>query len=92
MVGAILVIAVDEVAEKLAMAKARGATRCIDASKTADLAGETRKVVGLRRSDKVIETIGVKLIVELAYDVTRPDGTCVLVGVLSEKVAARCRR
>ena len=34
----------------------------------------------------MIETTGVKSVIELAYDLTHPDGTCVLVGVPSEKV------
>ena len=43
-------------------------------------------LVGTKGPDKVIETTGVKSIIELAYDVTHADGTCVLVGVPSEKV------
>jgi S-(hydroxymethyl)glutathione dehydrogenase / alcohol dehydrogenase len=84
--GANPVIAVDKVAEKLAMAKSRGATHIIDASKTADLAGEIRRIVGSKGPDKVIETTGAKAMIELGYDITHPDGTCVLVGVPSEKV------
>jgi S-(hydroxymethyl)glutathione dehydrogenase/alcohol dehydrogenase len=34
----------------------------------------------------VIETTGVKAVIELAYELTHADGTCVLVGVPSEKV------
>ena len=34
----------------------------------------------------MIETTGVKSVIELAYDLTHADGTCVLVGVPSEKV------
>ena len=34
----------------------------------------------------MIETTGVKSVIELAYNLTHADGTCVLVGVPSEKV------
>jgi S-(hydroxymethyl)glutathione dehydrogenase / alcohol dehydrogenase len=84
--GAHPIVAVDLLAHKLAMAKARGATHCIDASKTTDVDGEIRKIVGPKGPDKVLETTGVKSVIELAYELTHPDGTCVLVGVPSEKV------
>ena len=50
------------------------------------MAAEIRGLVGQKGPDKVIETTGAKAVIELAYDVTHPDGTCVLVGVPSEKV------
>jgi S-(hydroxymethyl)glutathione dehydrogenase/alcohol dehydrogenase len=84
--GAYPIVVVDLLAHKLAMAEARGATHCIDASKTADVDGEIRKIVGAKGPDKVLETTGVKSVIELAYELTHPDGTCVLVGVPSEKV------
>lgn len=84
--GAYPIIAVDLVDSKLAMAKARGATHCFDAANTVDLDGEIRKVVGQQGPDKVIETTGVKSVIELAYNLTHADGTCVLVGVPNEKV------
>lgn len=84
--GAYPIVAVDLVDSKLAMAKARGATHCFDAANTVDLDGEIRKVVGQQGPDKVIETTGVKSVIELAYNLTHADGTCVLVGVPNEKV------
>jgi S-(hydroxymethyl)glutathione dehydrogenase/alcohol dehydrogenase len=84
--GANPVIAVDKVPEKLAMAKARGATHVIDASKVADVAAEIKKIVGPKGPDKVVEATGAKAVIEMAYDLTHADGTCVLVGVPSEKV------
>jgi S-(hydroxymethyl)glutathione dehydrogenase/alcohol dehydrogenase len=57
------------------VAKARGATHCIDASKTAGVDGEIRKVVGPKGPDKVLQTTGVKAVIELAYELT-PEGTC----------------
>lgn len=84
--GAHPIVAVDLLDHKLDMAKARGATHCLNASKVTDLAGEIRKIVGAKGPDKVFETTGVKSVIELAYDLTSPDGTCVLVGVPNEKV------
>ncbi|MCC6779377.1 MAG: zinc-binding dehydrogenase [Hyphomicrobiales bacterium] len=85
--GAHPVVAVDLVEAKLAMARARGATHCIDAGKVADVTAAIRAIVGDKGPDKVIETTGVKGVIEMAYDLTHPDGTCVLVGVPSEKVS-----
>lgn len=85
--GANPVIAVDKVPEKLAVAKARGATHVIDASKRPDVADAIRKIVGPKGPDKVVEATGAKAVIELAYELTHPDGTLVLVGVPSEKVS-----
>jgi S-(hydroxymethyl)glutathione dehydrogenase / alcohol dehydrogenase len=84
--GAHPVVAVDMLVDKLEMARARGATHCIVASEDTDVATEVRRIVGAKGPDKVIETTGVKSVIEMAYDLTHPDGTCVLVGVPAEKV------
>ena len=84
--GAHPIVAVDLVEAKLDMAKERGATHSLNAGRIADMAAEIRKIVGAKGPDKVIETTGAKSVIELAYDLTQPDGTCVLVGVPSEKV------
>jgi S-(hydroxymethyl)glutathione dehydrogenase / alcohol dehydrogenase len=86
LVGAYPIVAVDLVDEKLEMAKARGATDVINAGKISDPDVEIRRIVGAKGPDKVIETTGVKFVIELAYNLTHPDGTCVLVGVPHEKV------
>jgi S-(hydroxymethyl)glutathione dehydrogenase / alcohol dehydrogenase len=85
--GAYPVIAVDVLEDKLAMARARGATHTIEAKQGVDVAAEVRKIVGAQGPDKVVETTGAKAVIELAYDLTHADGTCVLVGVPSEKVS-----
>jgi S-(hydroxymethyl)glutathione dehydrogenase/alcohol dehydrogenase len=85
--GACPIVAVDLVDAKLDMARARGATYAINAGRVTDLTSEIRKIVGDRGPDKVIETTGAKSVIELAYDLTHPDGTCVLVGVPHEKVS-----
>jgi len=84
--GAYPIVAVDLLDGKLAMAQSRGATHCINPTAVADLDGEIRKIVGAKGPDKVVETTGVKSVIELAYNLTHADGTCVLVGVPSEKV------
>ncbi|MDE2331465.1 MAG: zinc-binding dehydrogenase [Bradyrhizobium sp.] len=84
--GAVPIVAVDLVDSKLEMAKARGATHAINSGKVADVAAEIRNILGPKGPDKVIETTGVKSVIETAYDLTHADGTCVLVGVPNEKV------
>jgi S-(hydroxymethyl)glutathione dehydrogenase / alcohol dehydrogenase len=84
--GAHPIIAVDLKDGKLAMARTRGATHCINPAQSKDVAAEIRAIVGNKGPDKVIETTGAKAVIELAYDLTHPDGICVLVGVPSEKV------
>lgn len=84
--GAYPIVAVDLVASKLEMARERGATHCLNPSAVADLDAAIREIVGDKGPDKVIETTGAKQVIELAYNLTHADGTCVLVGVPSEKV------
>lgn len=85
--GANPIVAIDLVDAKLAMAKARGATHTINAATTKDIPAAIKDIVGPKGPDKVIETTGVKQVIEQAYELTHADGTCVLVGVPSEKVS-----
>jgi S-(hydroxymethyl)glutathione dehydrogenase/alcohol dehydrogenase len=84
--GAHPIVAIDLLDHKLAMARERGATHAINAGKVGDVAAAVRAIVGDKGPDKVIETTGVKGVIEMAYELTHPDGTCVLVGVPHEKV------
>lgn len=84
--GAHPIVAVDLVESKLEMAKSRGATHVINASVVESVDAEIRKIVGSSGADKIIETTGVKSVIESAYELTSANGTCVLVGVPSEKV------
>jgi len=86
MVGAYPIVAVDIVDKKLDMAKRFGATHALNSRKTPDIEAELRKIVGASGADKVLETTGIKSVIELAYNLTHADGTCVLVGVPTEKV------
>jgi len=85
--GANPIIAIDLVDAKLDMARARGATHVLNPNDVVDVEAEVRKIAGAGGPDKVIETTGAKSVIELAYNLTHADGTCVLVGVPSEKVS-----
>lgn len=84
--GAYPIVAIDLLDSKLEMARARGATHSLNPSVIDDMDAAIRKIVGDKGPDKVIETTGAKQVIELAYNLTHADGTCVLVGVPSEKV------
>ena len=84
--GANPIVAIDLVDSKLDMARVRGATNTLNAGKIKDMPSAIREIVGVKGPDKVIETTGVKQVIEEAYDLTHADGTCVLVGVPSEKI------
>src|ERR1700730_8746596 len=85
--GANPILAVDLFHPKHDMTKSRGATHCLTGNAISELDAEIRKIVGAKGPDKVIETTGAKSVIELAYNLTHADGTCVLVGVPSEKVS-----
>jgi len=84
--GAYPIVAVDLLDNKLEMARARGATHTLNGAAVADLDAAIRAITGARGPDKVIETTGVKSVIERAYELTHADGICVLVGVPTEKV------
>ncbi|KAB2875661.1 MAG: zinc-binding dehydrogenase [Pseudorhodoplanes sp.] len=86
LVGAHPIVAVDLLDSKLDMAMKLGATHRINAGQAANLEADLRAIVGDKGADKVIETTGAKAVIEMAYNLTHPDGTCVLVGVPTEKV------
>lgn len=82
--GAYPIVAVDLVEQKLEWALAHGATHSIKGSEP-ELGSAIRDAVGPHGADKVIETTGSARVIERAYELTAADGTCVLVGVPSEK-------
>jgi S-(hydroxymethyl)glutathione dehydrogenase/alcohol dehydrogenase len=86
LVGAWPVIAVDRLDNKLAMARRFGATHAVNSAEEPDLAARIREIAGPDGVDKVIETTGVKGLIELGYDLTARKGRCILVGVPREKV------
>jgi S-(hydroxymethyl)glutathione dehydrogenase/alcohol dehydrogenase len=86
MVGAYPVIAVDRLDNKLAMAQRFGATHVINSEREPDVAAAVRAIVGPEGVDKVVETTGVKNLIELGYELTTKKGRCILVGVPRDKV------
>ena len=57
-----------------------------------DVAAAIREIVGADGPDKIIETTGVKSVIESAYELTHKDGGLVLVGVPHEKVSINTLR
>jgi Zn-dependent alcohol dehydrogenase len=78
--GANPIIAVDLFQPKLELAKQLGATHIIN-SQNADAKTEIQKIVGNGGLDVVIDNTGNPKVIELAYELTRPQGRTVLVGV-----------
>lgn len=83
MVSAHPIVAIDVVDSKLAWAKRFGASHAFKANEgdRADLAKRIRDVVGANGADVVVDTTGRARVIELAYDLTHPDGKTILVGV-----------
>jgi S-(hydroxymethyl)glutathione dehydrogenase/alcohol dehydrogenase len=81
MVSAHPIIGIDIVDFKLGMAEKLGATHVYNSKNIANLDSEIRRVVGLAGADVVIETTGNARVIELAYQLTHPDGKTILVGV-----------
>jgi len=81
MVSADPVIGVDLIGAKLDRAKAFGATHCINSRDSKDWTGQIRDIVGDKGADVVIDTTGHGRVIEIAYDLTHPDGKTILVGV-----------
>lgn len=80
MVAAHPIIAVDIYDNKLEFARQFGATHRLN-GKTADLRAEIRKIVGPHGVDVAIENTGNVRLIEMAYELTAPQGRTILVGV-----------
>lgn len=81
MVSAFPIIGIDVVDRKLEMAKSFGASYVFNSRNATDLAGDIHRIVGTTGADVVIETTGNARVIELAYELTHPDGKTILVGV-----------
>ncbi len=77
--GADRIIAVDRTAEKLDRARAHGATEGVDSS-GADAASRVREL-SEGGVDHAIEVVGAASTIRLAWDVLRPGGSAVVVGL-----------
>ena len=80
LVGAYPVIAVDLFDNRLALAKEMGATHLIN-SKTQDAKAVIENIVGAQGLDVFIDNTGQPAIIELGYQITKPQGSVTLVGV-----------
>lgn len=80
MVSAWPIIAVDLYDNKLAIAKALGATHTINAGKQ-DAAAAIREILGKGGLDVFIDNTGQPPIIELGYSLVKPQGRTILVGV-----------
>ncbi|MEW6237345.1 MAG: zinc-binding dehydrogenase [Candidatus Omnitrophota bacterium] len=80
MVSAYPIIAIDLFDDKLKLASKLGATHIINSNKT-DAKTEIQKIVENAGVDVAIDNTGQPRIIELAYELTKPQGKVVLVGV-----------
>jgi S-(hydroxymethyl)glutathione dehydrogenase / alcohol dehydrogenase len=81
MVSAHPIVAVDVVDSKVAWARKFGATHAFNSNAVAGVADSIRQVVGAAGADVVVDTTGRARVIELAYELTHPDGKTILVGV-----------
>jgi S-(hydroxymethyl)glutathione dehydrogenase/alcohol dehydrogenase len=80
LVSANPIVALDVVDSKLEWARKFGATHAFNA-KDDDVGRKIRDVVGAQGADVVVDTTGRARVIELAYELTHPDGKTILVGV-----------
>ena len=80
LVGAFPVIAVDLFDNRLALAKEMGATHLIN-SKTQEAKEAIEKIIGINNLDHFIDNTGQPAIIEMGYQITKPQGKVTLVGV-----------
>ena len=85
--GADPIIAVDRVPEKLELARAQGATHAVDAAEEGNPVSAIRELSD-GGVDYAFEVIGKPETIRLAWDVIRPGGTAVVVGLVAEGVEA----
>jgi S-(hydroxymethyl)glutathione dehydrogenase/alcohol dehydrogenase len=82
MVSAHPIIGIDIHESKLAMACQWGLTHTLNsATEGPALAEKIRAIVGKSGADVVVDTTGNARVIEVAYDLTHPDGRTILVGV-----------
>jgi S-(hydroxymethyl)glutathione dehydrogenase/alcohol dehydrogenase len=85
--GADPIVALDRVPEKLVLALAQGATHAITTSTEPDPVAALRKLTD-GGVDFAFEVVGRPETIRLAWDVTRPGGTAVVVGLAPDGVEA----
>lgn len=80
MVSANQIIAVDVFDNRLELASRLGATHAIN-SKKVDAKAEILAILGSQGLDVFVDNTGVPAIIEMGYEITKPEGRVVLVGV-----------
>lgn len=86
--GAICIIAIDRVPQKLEYARTMGATHFINSAEHEPVAA-VKDLTGGLGVDNAFEAIGLPEPIEQAYDMTRKGGTCVVVGIAAPDARAR---
>ena len=81
MVSAYPIIGIDIVNSKVELAKQWGATHAFNSKTVPEIMAEIKNIVGPKGADVVIDTTGKARVIELAYELTQPDGKTILVGV-----------
>jgi S-(hydroxymethyl)glutathione dehydrogenase/alcohol dehydrogenase len=81
MVSAHPIIGIDIHDAKLEMAKKFGATHVFNSRKMTDIETAVYRTIGKDGADIVIDTTGNARVIEMAYELTHPDGKTILVGV-----------
>ncbi|MFT4551412.1 MAG: S-(hydroxymethyl)glutathione dehydrogenase/alcohol dehydrogenase [Chlamydiales bacterium] len=80
MVSAHPIIAVDLYDKKLELARSFGATHTLNAKNT-DVKKEIMNILGSDGADVIVENTGNVDLIEMAYELTKPQGRTILVGV-----------
>lgn len=75
------IIAVDLFENRLALAREVGATHALRAGPGTDLPAALRAITGPAGADVIIDNTGLPEMIQLAYELTKPQGRVVLVGV-----------
>lgn len=81
MVSANPIVGVDIIEKKVEMGLRWGLTHAFNSATCADIRRKILDVVGSRGADVVIDTTGNARVIEMAYELTQPDGRTILVGV-----------
>jgi len=81
MVSANPIVGIDIVDRKIDMGMQWGLTHAYNSATATDIAKKILDVVGPRGADVVIDTTGNPRVIEMAYELTQPDGKTILVGV-----------
>jgi S-(hydroxymethyl)glutathione dehydrogenase/alcohol dehydrogenase len=80
MSGAFPIIAVDKIDARLELAEALGASHLINSSRE-DMSACVRKIAGTQGVDVAVDNTGISEVIQSAYNLTKPQGKTILVGV-----------